>query len=356
MSDKANHEQRTSASVVDLFCGAGGLAHGFKLEGFKIAAGVDIEPACRFPFERNNDTTFHETDVSKLTADELEAMFAPNGLKILVGCAPCQPFSTYNQKRVDPQWGLVDKFAELIVASKPDIVSMENVPRLAEYHGGELFRRFKRKLESAGYYLWERVVFLPEYGLPQRRSRLVLLGSMHGPIKLEEPSYFTGAYRTVQDSIGEMPAIAAGEQWDGDRLHASSKLSPINLQRLRASQPGGTWRDWDPSLVAPCHKDVTGKGYGAVYGRMKANEPSPTITTQFYNFGSGRFGHPSQDRALSLREGAMLQSFPRDYEFVEPGHRINVREIGKLIGNAVPVDLGRAIARSVRSHIHETGI
>lgn len=316
-----------------------------------MAAGVDLEPTCKFPFEKNNDAKFHEIDVNLLTPAALNAMFLPSGPRILVGCAPCQPFSTYNQKREDPQWNLVDKFAELITETRPDIVSMENVPRLAEYHGGRLFDRFKARLVAAGYSVWAKPVFLPEYGLPQRRSRLVLLGSRHGPIALEPPSFTSDTYRTVADVIGEMPKIAAGEQWRGDRLHRASRLSSMNLQRLRASKPGGTWRDWDPNLVSNCHRRVNGKGYGAVYGRMNSGEPSPTITTQFYNFGSGRFGHPSQDRALSLREGAMLQSFPRGYEFIEPERRINVREIGKLIGNAVPVDLGRAIARSIRSHM-----
>lgn len=350
-----NHK-RGAASVVDLFCGAGGLAHGFRLEGFQIAAGVDIEAACRYPFERNNNSTFHQVDVTQLTATGLDAMFLPGSLRVLVGCAPCQPFSTYNQKRNDPQWSLVDKFAELIAEAKPDIISMENVPRLADYHDGKLFKRFERKLETAGYKLSKQIAYLPDYGLPQRRTRLVVLGSLHGKIELEQPKFSPENYRTVADTIGEMPIIAAGERWHGDPLHSASRLSPLNLRRLQSSRPGGTWRDWDSSLVAPCHRDSKGKGYGAVYGRMSAREPSPTITTQFYNFGSGRFGHPEQDRALSLREGAMLQSFPRSYEFIEPGRRINVREVGKLIGNAVPVELGRAIARSVRGHIERAGL
>ena len=350
-----NDRHDSVASVVDLFCGAGGLAHGFKLEGFRVAAGVDIEPACRYPFERNNGAKFHEIDVTKLTAAALNSLFVVDAPRVLVGCAPCQPFSTYNQKRRDPQWSLVDKFAELIVEVRPDVISMENVPRLAEYHDGRLFERFAQKLEASGYKLWKSVVYLPDYGLPQRRSRLVVLGSLHGAIELEQPCFAPGKYRTVRDAIGAMPAIAAGERWPSDRLHSASKLSPLNLQRVQASKPGGTWKDWDSSLVAPCHRSVKGKGYRAVYGRMSASEPSPTITTQFYNFGSGRFGHPEQDRALSLREGAMLQSFPRDYEFVESERGINVREIGKLIGNAVPVELGRAIARSVRSHLEKVG-
>ncbi len=339
------------AAVVDLFCGAGGLAHGFKLERYRVAAGVDLDESCRYPFEKNNNAPFICKDVKSLTSDDLTDYFGEARYRILVGCAPCQPFSTYNQKRVDPQWSLVDAFSDLIVAHRPDVISMENVPRLLDYHGGKLFERFEAKLEDAGYKIWKSVVYLPDYGLPQRRKRLVVLGSLHGKIELEPPCCTPDSYVTVNDAIGSLPPLAAGSRDVRDPLHSASRLSPLNRQRLQASKAGGTWRDWSPELIAPCHRQNSGKGYGAVYGRMSATEPSPTITTQFYNFGSGRFGHPTQDRALSLREGALLQSFPPDYEFIKPSERLNVRKVGKLIGNAVPVDLGRSVARSVSRHI-----
>jgi DNA (cytosine-5)-methyltransferase 1 len=131
----------------------------------------------------------------------------------------------------------------------------------------------------------------------------------------------------------------------------ASLLSDRNLERVRASRPGGSWRDWEEALRASCHRVRTGKGYGAVYGRMRADAPAPTITTQFFGFGSGRFGHPTQDRGLSLREGAILQSFPPKYAFLEPGKRIEFKKLGRMVGNAVPVLLGQAIARSIRLHL-----
>jgi DNA (cytosine-5)-methyltransferase 1 len=189
-----------------------------------------------------------------------------------------------------------------------------------------------------------------DYGLPQSRKRLVVLASKLGPIDLEK-SDAGQPVRTVHDEIGSLPPLQAGSVDPQDRLHRSSMVSELNLKRLRASKPGGTWRDWDPQLVAKCHQAESGKTYSGVYGRMRWDEPSPTMTTLFYGFGNGRFGHPEQDRALSLREGAMLQSFPRDYDFVEPGKPINMRTVGRMIGNAVPVTLGRVIARSVRRHL-----
>lgn len=132
----ARPESFPLASVVDLFCGAGGLSHGFKNEAFKVAAGIDIDEACRFPYEANNDAPFLRKDVGKLTAKEIDELFIPRTKRVLVGCAPCQPFSTYNQKNEDPNWKLLHAFGDIIAASEPDVVSMENVPRLLAFRGG----------------------------------------------------------------------------------------------------------------------------------------------------------------------------------------------------------------------------
>lgn len=341
------------ASVVDVFCGAGGLSHGLFLEGFSIAAGIDLDEACRYPFETNNYAPFVRKDVADLSAAELLDLFHETLPQVLVGCAPCQPFSTYRQKAVDPKWQLVGRFAELIEQTLPDVVSMENVPRLLDFHDGTVFRNFYDRLTAVGYSVWYGVVFLPGYGLPQRRSRLVVLASRLGPIELEPPPLTEDEYATVEQTIGALPPIEAGGTHPSDILHTASRLSDVNLQRVRASRPGGSWRDWDAELVAECHRSESGRGYRSVYGRMRADEPSPTITTQFYGFGNGRFGHPTQDRALSLREGALLQSFPRTYEFVRRGQLPATKIVGRMIGNAVPVVLGQAIGRTIRAHLQD---
>lgn len=342
-----------TASVLDLFCGVGGLSHGFKLEGFSLAGGIDIEESCRWAYERNNEAPFYRRDVSGISGDELMSYYPKKGRKILVGCAPCQPFSTYNQKNKDPQWQLLGEFARLIRETLPDVVSMENVPALLRFREGQVFERFREALVTLGYHVSAQVAFAPNYGVPQRRHRLVLLASRLGPISLIPPTHCSTQYKTVQEAIGSLPSLDAGEMDVRDPLHKSSRLSPINLRRIRQSKPGGTWRDWDPDLVAACHRTETGQTYASVYGRMSWDDPSPTITTQFYGFGNGRFGHPEQDRALSIREGAILQTFPKDYDFVEPKGDISFKKLGKLIGNAVPVDLGRAIARSIKQHLDE---
>lgn len=337
--------------VVDLFCGAGGLTQGFVREGFDVRAGIDVDPICQYPYEFNNKTRFLARDVSTLAGAELRGLAGESGPFVLVGCAPCQPFSSYNQKNKDPKWKLLADFARLIEESKPDVVSMENVPQLTRFRGGRVFRAFVRRLRAAGYEVSWRIVFAPEFGVPQRRKRLVLLASRHGPISLIEPSIRKPRFRTVRSAIEGLPRLKAGHVDAKDSLHRASRLSPTNARRIARSRPGGTWKDWEKDLVADCHVSETGRGYGAVYGRMRWDEPAPTITTQFFGFGNGRFGHPEQDRGLSLREGALLQTFPRRYRFTAPGKPVHITRIGELIGNAVPVLLGRAIAKSVKLHL-----
>lgn len=349
-----DHEGRQPlASVVDLFCGAGGLSHGFLLEGFRVAAGLDVDADCRFPFEQNNQAHFVQGDLASFRGRQVSKLFAPNFPQVLVGCAPCQPFSTYNHNNTDPQWKLLPEFGRIVSETRPQVVSMENVPQLTKFRGGQVFHAFLDTLRHSGYRVHWQIAFAPDYGVPQRRRRLVLLASRLGRIELEPPTHAPDSYPTVQDAISQLPALTAGEVHPDDPLHRCSRLSSLNLARIRAARAGGTWHDWDDSLVADCHKADTGRTYSSVYGRMVWGAPAPTITTLFYGFGNGRFGHPEQDRALSLREGSILQSFPPLYRFIAPGEKIRFNTLGRLIGNAVPVELARAIARSVRSHLKE---
>ncbi len=340
-----------TVSCVDLFCGAGGLTHGFILEGLPVVAGIDLDPACRFPYEENNGKAqFVERDISEVTVDELRELFGAADLTVLAGCAPCQPFSTYAQRyEIDGKegkWGLLYQFARLAEGAMPDVITMENVPTVAKH---EVFRDFVDTLKQLGYEVWHDVVDSSLYGVPQMRRRMVLLASRHGCIEMIPPTHKKA--RTVRQAIGRLRPLSAGESAPRDKLHVSSTLSKKNIRRIRASKPGGTWRDWPRHLVADCHRAESGRTYPGVYGRMEWNKPAPTMTTQCYGFGNGRFGHPEQDRAISLREAAILQSFPRNYVFIPKGGEVSFKVLGRLIGNAVPVDLGRAIARSINHHL-----
>lgn len=344
-------------AAIDLFCGVGGLTHGLQRVGLDVRLGVDIDPACKFPYERNNRARFMAADIADVTAEMLKAELSGGAVTLLAGCAPCQPFSTYARSakgarkgdrlgrgKVD-DWKLVRRFAELIEDVQPDLVTMENVPPLAHM---DVFRDFIARLD--GYEIDYKVVECRSVGLPQTRKRLVLVASRLGPIKLPE---FNVPISTVRQTIAGLPPLAAGEMNDDDPLHCASRLSQLNLRRIRASQPGGTWRDWPEELRATCHTKKTGETYPSVYGRMVWDAPAPTITTQCFGYGNGRFGHPAQDRAISLREAAMLQGFPKDYAFVEEGGKVSFASLGRMIGNAVPVMLSEAIGRTLQDHVIE---
>ncbi|NKS17750.1 DNA (cytosine-5-)-methyltransferase [Rhodococcus hoagii] len=340
-------------SVIDLFSGAGGLSLGLRRAGLQIAAGIDLDPSCRYPFESNIHAPFLQADVRDVTPGQLEQMWAPGKLRLLAGCAPCQPFSPYRRgvdTSAEKQWPLLDEFGRLATATRPELITMENVPRIGS---SGVFARFVKTLESSGYHVSWSSCYGPHFGLPQRRRRLVLLASLLGPIHSPEPVTNDTDAPTVRSVIAELRPLAAGETDPSDRLHKCRTLSSVNLQRIRASAPGGTWEDWPEELRAPCHRRASGASFKSVYARMKWDEPAPTITTLAYNFGAGRFGHPEQDRALSLREAAMLQGFPIDYSFVPAGDDVHLTSVGRMIGNAVPPPIAQAAGEHLLRHVAE---
>lgn len=339
--------------VIDLFCGIGGLTHGLVTESFPVVAGFDTDESCRYAYEFNNKTTFVNKDVATLNKEDLEQFFGNAPIKILVGCAPCQPFSSYNFKNEDTKkWFLLHEFARLIEEVQPQIVSMENVPQLLNFKKANIFNQFTEILEKHKYKYTFKIVDCTKYGIPQKRKRLVLLASKLGEIELIEETHKEKSI-TVKNIIQDLEPLKHGEQSQKDTLHRVPKLSLLNLKRIQQSKQGGTWRDWDTDIRLKCHQKKSGQSYCSVYGRMSWDEPAPTITTQCYGIGNGRFGHPEQDRAISLREAALLQTFPIDYQFIAPQKSIPTRTLGTHIGNAVPPKLGQVIARSIKKHVEK---
>ena len=343
-------------SAIDLFCGIGGLSYGLKKAGIPVLAGVDLDASCRFAYEQNVQAEFVLKDISKVQGEEINEKYwsGNDQVKILAGCAPCQPFSTHSNKvknkKQTKRWRLISEFKRLVEETSPDIVTMENVPNLANQ---KIFKDFVAFLERNGYFVSYSNVYCPDYGIPQKRRRLVLLASKYGEISLIPKTHSKENYITLRQAIGHLPPVEAGEVCESDPLHRTTKLSGINLRRIKASKPNGTWLDWNEDLQLACHKKKTGKTYKAVYGRMSWDEPSSTITTQFYNYGTGRFGHPTQNRALTVREASILQTFPEDYKFYESEKAIFIKRLGVYIGNAVPVELGVVIGKSILNHLGE---
>ena len=327
-------------NAIDLFCGVGGLTYGVQQAGINVVAGYDIDDKSKFAYEYNNDAKFILKDIKEIEDDEILALYPKDtDIKILIGCAPCQPFSSYSHKYQNNEntlkkIDLLDYFGKQIELVQPDIVSMENVPQMEKR---EVFQRFRTLLEKNGYKVTFKVVYAPEYGVPQMRKRLLLLASKLGDISLLEPEFNSESYPTLRDAIENLPKIKAGETYAKDPLHRSRNMSTLNLKRIQQSKPGGTWRDWDEDLLLEAYKKESGQSFGSVYGRLEWDKPANTITTQFPGIGNGRFGHPEQDRALSLREGALLQTF----------------QVALQIRNAVPPKLGEIIGRSIIKHLEE---
>jgi DNA (cytosine-5)-methyltransferase 1 len=340
---------------IDLFCGAGGITLGMRNAGIKVRLGVDKDHRFQKTYELNNPgSKFLHADISKLTGKEILDRI---GLKsdeefILAACAPCQPFSSQNKKNVlrgyeDVRSNLLSQVSRIIeeIKRKPDYIFVENVPGLSDGRH-PIFDRFEEVLYRLRYTCVSDTIDSARYGVPQHRKRFILIGkkeithlafpdTTHGPNKC--------AYETVGQYIKGLPPIKAGGISKSVPNHQSRNLSAINLKRIRSVPKDGGSRDsFSKELVLECHKDKS-VGHKDVYGRLAWNKPAPTITTKCICLTNGRFGHPTQDRAISVREAARLQTFPDSYIFYGPG----LDSQAVQVGNAVPVKLAEVFIRSL---------
>ena len=345
---------KNKIGVIDLFCGIGGLSHGMYKEGLDIIAGFDIDDTCKYAYEKNNKSTFYNQDIKTVTKEQISSLFKGYDIKVLAGCAPCQPFSSYAFKVKDKdknKYDLLYEFGRIVEEVLPDIVTMENVAQILSFKQKPVLSDFVNLLERNQYHVDFKIVYCPDYGIPQTRKRIVLLASRLGEINLIPSTHKKKNYKTVRQTIGKLPPIEAGEICPTDPLHRARSLSELNLKRIRATPIKGSWRDWDKDLILNCHKKDSGKSFGSVYGRMDWDEPAPTMTTLCSGLGNGRFGHPEQNRAISLREAAMFQTFPKEYKFFSPKESISITKASRYIGNAVPPKLGKVTARSILNHL-----
>ena len=333
-----------SASVVDLFCGAGSLAYGFATAGLRATAGIDTDESCRYAFESNTGSRFICKSVGDLAPDGLSRLYSGCGRRVLIGCAPCQPFSSYNKNRsLCPQRLLLNAFARLVCATSPDVVSMENVPRLRPR---SISGKFVRRLKGEGYSIWHGVLSCPDYVVLQTGLSLVLLVSGPGGIGMIGRTHRGGSphsarrhtrsrslTRPMRLPKGSTPPVARAVRGQ-PRVHL-------------AGPPVGGWKNGDRRLVPPYHRRKSWRSCGGV----SWNLPAPRMTTQAAARGSGRFGHPDQDRAPSLGASALIQTSPRGYKFAPGRSGMRINAAARHIGNAVPVAHGNAIAMSIKRHM-----
>lgn len=353
MVKKNIHSITPIPEVVDLFCGIGGLSYGLRSQGLIVKGGFDLDATCKYAYEHNIGAPFFHRDIKAVTGKDILALYSDRSIKILAGCAPCQPFSSYSHKKEkDPnKYDLLYEFGRLVRETSPDYVTMENVSQIVNFKLKPVFQDFLQTLKDEDYHVWWGIVYCPDYGVPQTRKRLVLLAAKKSEISLIPPMYKKGGYLTVADAIKDLPAIKSGESCATDPLHRAIDLTPLNLRRIESTPYGGSWRDWPDELILDCHKRAEGRSFGSVYGRMRWEEPSPTMTTECTGYGNGRFGHPVQNRAITPREAARFQTFPDDYAFFEDENKVSISKAARYIGNAVPPKLGEAIGNSLVQHI-----
>lgn len=339
--------------AVDFFCGAGGMSCGFKQAGVEILAGVDIEKQFEQTFLANNaGAKFINRDIVRYQPEELNDEL---GLKryddelIFIGCSPCQYWSKINNNKHKSFYSnnLIHDFQRFIKYFMPGHVVVENVPGIIKEKNNHILLTFLDFLTFQGYQYEYRIVRTDHYGVPQKRKRFVLIASRVKE-KIEFPNPEEGTKLTVRDFIGQhngFPSLPDGHSDPDDFMNSTSALSAKNKRRIELTEKdGGTrlaWKD-DPELQIPAYE---GKDhyYRSIYGRLWWDKPSTTITTRFIATSCGRFTHPEENRGLSLREGATLQTFPKDYKFVG-----GLVSIAKQIGNAVPPELARRIALSIK--------
>lgn len=347
---------KINLGVIDLFSGCGGSSLGFKRAGFQIKVGVDIDKNASKSFQLNFPRAHVFTsDISTLSGEELlfSGGFKSGNQVILIACPPCQGFSSArrnSERLTDPRNNLIFEFLRIVDEIKPRAFVMENVPGLATNIGKPIFDQILERFKNLGYLTTHGVVNTSDYGIPQRRKRLILIGTRNSkvsptfPIKTNgnvEASDNLTKWVTVKDAIGDLPKIKAGEKEQSDFMHTSANLSETNLKRIRLTpHNGGSRSSWPDDLILECHKKT--KGHMDVYGRMSWDIPSPTITGGCVMISKGRFGHPDQDRAISLREAARLQTFPDSFKFYG-----SFGEIAKQIGNAVPPLLAQKTANTL---------
>lgn len=345
-------------TCIDSFCGAGGLGLGLKNAGFKILLSFDIEQKC-IDTINSNQKYFEHKAITADIADMLNGTLLNKcnlkrgELFLLAGGPPCQGFSIQRRgSDIDVRNELVLKYGQLVNELYPYFFVMENVTGLVGKRGKTILEQLIEDVESIGYDVSVNLLDAQDFGVPQRRKRYVIVGKRKDVDATYVPPKIIPGRKTVRDTIAFLPVPPLdGKDHPDIPLHRRDKLSELNLKRIQALRPGQGRDDLPDELLADCHKiDSSVIGYRNVYGRMEWDDVAPTITARFDSFTRGKFGHPDQPRSISLREGALLQTFPMDFVFT--GNKV---DIARQIGNAVPPILAEQIGKSIINAYEKRG-
>ena len=345
--------KKETLKAIDFFCGAGGMTQGMKMAGIKVIASIDIDEDCKKTYEENHpESEFFLADIKKLPRTFFEKRCGTkrnDDALIFIGCSPCQYWSILNTNRRSSEGtkGLLEHFWRFVCYYNPGYVVIENVPGIKRKESESGLGKFCKKLEKKGYAIAADTINAKYYGVPQSRKRFVLIASrVELSISLPKPEKESILGEFIGTHNG-FPALQSGHRDENNFMNMVSELSEKNLRRLRLTpKNGGTRKAWkdDSALQLKAYKDKD-DSFKDVYGRLRWNKPSSTITTRFNGISNGRFAHPEEDRGLSLREGATLQTFAKNYIF-KCG---SSKTASKLIGNAVPPQLAYRIAKAICS-------
>lgn len=342
-----------AVGVVDFFSGCGGTSLGLEAAGMQVLLGLDSDDDASRSFAANFPAAeVIRDDIRNVSLSRVRRLV--NGAAVdhllFAACAPCQPFSKQRREKIrnDDRTDLLREFIRFVKQLKPSFVFVENVPGLQEFDPSTgPFRLFLNMLDATGYHCTAEIVDSRSYGVPQKRQRLVVLASRLGPIMLPRPTHgpwtANPEYATVREWIGDLPPLQAGEKHRRIRHHEAANLSPLNLRRIAATPEGCGRESWPASLRLRCHANHS--GHSDVYGRMRWDAPASGLTTRCISLSNGRFGHPSQDRAISGREAASLQTFPRRFSFVGA-----MASVARQIGNAVPPLMAKRFGEEFLRH------
>ena len=341
--------------LADFFSGCGGTARGFADAGVRPVFATDWDEEAVQTFKLNfPDVKTVQRDIRKLEPHEVESVMPPpeEAVRLLAGCAPCQPFAGHRNAATqqDERSDLILELLRFVEALSPQLVFVENVPgmrRASASHGP--FTDFVEALKGTHEVAFG-TISSADYGVPQTRRRLVLIASNLDEIELPMPTHgptATKPHVTVRDAIHSLPHDVDGREAAQFSSHNAMRLSPLNRMRIEATPEGGDRRNWPKHLWPDCHRGGFG-GHTDVYGRLSWDKPAPTLTTKCVSYSNGRFGHPSENRALSAREAARLQTFPDSFEFVG-----GLTSQARQIGNAVPVALARQFGEHLVRHVAE---
>lgn len=341
----------SSLSAVDLFAGAGGFSLGASAAGFKVVAAVDNWTPALQTYGRNFEHQILDRDLASESSAALrrELGLSPGDLDLLIGGPPCQGFSIQRiGEDLDGRNDLVQAFARAIEEFAPRLFMMENVRGLLGRRGRPYLDTFVESVAGAGYEIEIHEVNARDYGVPQARRRVFVCGVRNGSpgFLFPEPTHIDPV--SVWDAIHDLPSPPLDLSPDPkDPLHRRTRLSDLNKERLSHIPPGGGFEDLPEHLRVPCHRPGAAKiGHRYVYGRLDPYIPAGTITARFDSFTRGKFAHPFEDRNITLREGARLQTFPDAHEFAG-----TQEEIAALIGNAVPPRLATAVCAAASSYL-----